>query len=154
MVILMLLGLTWTVWRYIGLIFCLVIVAWVDSRSMIIPDEAQLIIVLLAFLRLPVEGWLGVIDGLIGALAVLLPVFLLVGLMNKVFKRETMGGGDLKLLTGLGLHFGAVGVWQVLTIACWLALPIALYQRNKQREIPFAPFLTVSAIAEILNIFG
>lgn len=144
------LGLSWTSCRYLSLIICLLVIAWLDSRTLLIPDSLQLVIVLLALLRIPVEGERAIIDALLGSAGVFLPVLLLVLLMNKRLGKEMMGGGDLKLMAGLGLHFGTVGAWQILTLACWLALPVAVWQRKHQQEIPFAPFL---AAATIFSIF-
>jgi len=139
-------GLSWTGCRYWGLGVCLLMIAWIDRRSLLIPDSLQLAVALLSLLRIPVEGKSALINGLWGATAITIPVLLLVLGMNKLLKKETMGGGDLKLLTGLGLHFGAAASWQLLMKACCLALFVLLFRQEEQQEIPFAPYLAAATI--------
>lgn len=67
-----------------------------------------------------------------------------------IFQRESMGGGDVKLLAMAGSFLG----WEqtVLTFftAPILALPFALYQRwvKKEEIIPYGPFLSLAAAVQ------
>ena len=86
-------------------------------------------------------------------------MFLLKKLGDFLFKKESMGGGDIKLLFTFGLVFG----WQMsivsIFMASFIALPFAIYYTMKyknqkyveddeipENSIPFGPFLAVSAI--------
>jgi len=65
-----------------------------------------------------------------------------------VFKKDSMGGGDVKLLAMIGSFLGWQSVILVFFTAPLLALPAALYCRFKKKEetIPYGPFLALAAI--------
>ena len=71
----------------------------------------------------------------------------IVGLIGKkIFKREALGGGDIKLSfvigTILGLRLGLISI----IFSSLLALPYALasIMLSKNKEVPFGPFLVGS----------
>lgn len=69
-----------------------------------------------------------------------------------------IGGGDIKLVTVLGLYYGALGLCQILilsgTAAIFATLPLRLHYRRKPTDIPFAPFLFLGCLFyEILSLF-
>jgi prepilin signal peptidase PulO-like enzyme (type II secretory pathway) len=55
--------------------------------------------------------------------------------------REIIGGGDLKLFISMCLFVGGVGTIFSLTISSFLG--IVYYLFNKNRLIPFGPFLSI-----------
>ncbi len=63
-----------------------------------------------------------------------------------LFRKESMGGGDVKLLAMLGTFLGAYKVILVFLIAPVLALPAALMARliRKEETIPFGPYLAAA----------
>lgn len=69
-----------------------------------------------------------------------------------LFKKESMGGGDIKLLFVFGLMFG----WQMSLVSIFLAaiigLPISLLMLKKSEDhvLPFGPYLGLSAILIVL----
>lgn len=69
-----------------------------------------------------------------------------------LFKKESMGGGDIKLLFVFGLMFG----WQMALVSIFLAaiigLPISLLMLKKKEDhvLPFGPYLGLSAILIVL----
>lgn len=69
---------------------------------------------------------------------------LIVGLLgNWLFKKESMGGGDLKLMGMMGAFIGLPAIFYVFMLAPFIALPFALWYRaaKKEEQIPFGPFL-------------
>lgn len=62
---------------------------------------------------------------------------------NKLFKQESLGGGDIKLSTLFGFMLGIRLSIIALVIGSFLAFPCAVYYAltDKSREIPFGPFL-------------
>lgn len=62
------------------------------------------------------------------------------------------GGGDIKLMAGLGLFYGVIGTVSVLFIAVLTALFAGLSLRRKKKEyrLPFAPFLLLGCFAASL----
>ena len=73
-------------------------------------------------------------------------------------ERKKIGGGDIKLVTVLGLYYGVFGLFQILilsgTAAIFAALPLRLQYKSKPTAIPFAPFLFLGCLFyEILSLF-
>ena len=71
-----------------------------------------------------------------------------------MFKQESLGGGDIKLMFLVGLVIGySMSICNIF-LATFIAFPIALYLliRKKDNIIPFGPFLGMSAI--ILYVWG
>ena len=65
---------------------------------------------------------------------------------NFLFKKESLGGGDIKLLFVIGLVLEPLlGVINIF-LASLIALPISLllYRKNKEHVIPFGPFILVA----------
>jgi len=62
---------------------------------------------------------------------------------NVLFRKESMGGGDVKLLAMMGAFFGFYKAFWVFILAPFIALPFALWQRivHKEETIPYGPFL-------------
>ena len=74
-------------------------------------------------------------------------ILLLTGWLGKlVFRKDSMGGGDVKLLAMIGAFIGVTKVGLVFLIAPFPALPFALWQRfvKKEETIPFGPFLALA----------
>ena len=62
---------------------------------------------------------------------------------DKVMKRESLGGGDIKLSFFIGVTLGVQLSFVALVVGSLLAFPYAFYIifKNKVREIPYGPFL-------------
>ncbi|MDO5146485.1 MAG: prepilin peptidase [Eubacteriales bacterium] len=89
-------------------------------------------------------------EGLCGGLLIGGVVLLTALCMDWLLKKETMGGGDIKLLFMVGLY---VGVWQgllLLFLSCLLGL--ALSFGTRQNRIPFGP--AIGAAACLVLIIG
>lgn len=69
-----------------------------------------------------------------------------------IFKKESMGGGDIKLLFVFGLMFG----WQMSIVSIFLSaiigLPISLIvmRKNSEHVIPFGPYLGIASLIIVL----
>lgn len=127
--------------------FSIVIVS--DLTYMIIPDEVTLtcsiIIIIVNFFNL------GLKNGLLQLGSGLLTFFVMYAIMligNFIFKKETLGGADIKLMfiSGLVLH-PVIGLF-VIFIGSAIALPasILIYVINKEHVIPFGPFLVAAIL--------
>ncbi len=64
-----------------------------------------------------------------------------------ILKKESLGGGDIKLLAMTGAFLGWQGVLLTFFMAPFFALPFALYYRwiKKQEIMPYGPFLSIAA---------
>jgi len=150
---------TWAV--YFFFICCLVVMALVDVRHHIIPDQTSSYAIPVGLAGIGGLQWLQVAEwpvptlqeamlGLViggGFLAVLTLV------LGFVLKREALGWGDVKALAMIGCFTGALGVWQILFIASTLSAVFGLFHLlfNRRRDyLPFAPSLALTAIAHVL----
>ncbi len=67
---------------------------------------------------------------------------------DKMFKKESLGGGDIKLMFLFGLVLGIPMSVCTIFLATFIAFPIALFilLSDKENVIPFGPFLSMAAI--------
>lgn len=65
-----------------------------------------------------------------------------------IFKRESMGGGDIKLMFIFGLVLGPINAIATIFIASFIALPISiiLLKIYESHEVPFGPFLSTACL--------
>ena len=65
---------------------------------------------------------------------------------NFLFKKETLGGGDIKMMFTFGLVVHPLIGLIVIFVGSLLALPVSLFLLWKKHEklVPFGPFLLIS----------
>lgn len=70
---------------------------------------------------------------------------------NKIFKKESLGDGDIKLFGVIGLALGLINSIISLFIGSLLGLifSIIIIKKNKEGIIPFGPFLLIGALITI-----
>lgn len=134
-------------WLILGCI--LMLAAIIDANIRILPDKLLLAaaanrILFFVIRQEPLSGLPKIIGS---ALAVSVPLLLLVLLMDHIKGRETMGGGDIKLIFVLGLYLNILQNVFLLLAACILALAAAAaaqLRTERQDMIPFGPFLALA----------
>ena len=94
-----------------------------------------------------------ILDMLAGGAGTLLLLLGITRLADRLFGRETLGGGDIRLAAALGLHLGFFPAMQMLLAASLLALPEAvLRRRHGEHGFPFAPYLAAAGwVMMLLN---
>lgn len=73
-------------------------------------------------------------------------IFLIKIIGDKSFKRESLGGGDIKLLGLIGLALGFYPSLISLIISCSMTLVYYFLSKQEEKEIPFGPFLLLGAL--------
>lgn len=70
---------------------------------------------------------------------------------NQLFKKESLGDGDIKLMAVLGLSLGLLNSFVSLFISSCIALiySLIILSRNKEGIIPFGPFLIMGSMIVI-----
>lgn len=140
----------------IGLIFIsgLIIVIISDIEYMIILDQVLTISsILVIIFNLIFNGLESTaIMVLHGALSFVFMLFVKF-LGDFIFKKESLGGGDIKLMFLFGLVIGFDMSIVSIFLATFIAFPIAIYIliRRKDNMIPFGPFLSVAAIIILIS---
>jgi leader peptidase (prepilin peptidase)/N-methyltransferase len=133
------------------LMLMMAVLAIIDYQFHIIPDKIILFSFPFAFLFTGLQGWEFLTAGIFGFLIGGLGMFLIAVIGRIAYKKDAMGGGDIKLAALLGLFLG----WEALlftlftafilmTVIGWIGIAVRKMQRGN--EIPMAPFLTVAVI--------
>ena len=121
--------------------------SFADLEGYIIPDRfiaagIVLFIGSLFFAPFPLHRAL---DGALGGVTVAGGLLLLSLYMDKRMKRETLGGGDIKLLFLTGLFFGWKGNLLCLVLACVAGIVWGLAGKRRGEAIPWGPSIAVGA---------
>jgi leader peptidase (prepilin peptidase)/N-methyltransferase len=138
--------------------FVLVVISFVDSDWKIIPDFFSMGLIGVGLVVSPLNSLLGgdgtarVLSSMKGCLVGFGSAWLLAVAGRRFFRREALGGGDVKLLAGLGTFLGWPGVftsWFLASILGTLFF-VSLKVRGKMNwgaYLPFGPFLAAGAWA-------
>ncbi|MFH0948062.1 MAG: A24 family peptidase [Elusimicrobiota bacterium] len=91
------------------------------------------------------------LNSLKGALFGGVLLYLIAFLGSKIYKKEVMGGGDIKLLAAGGSFLGVQNIFLALFIACLIGGITGLFLiliKNKKKSdfIPFGPFISISLL--------
>lgn len=147
-------GFCWQLLIVLTFISMLIIIMVSDYKYMIIPDEVLLFFgIALFFEILFIDGYQTLLVSLGNGCIASLCIYFLKIVGDLVFKKESMGGGDIKLLFIFGLVLG----WQLSVFSIFLAsvigLPLSLIilYKNSNHEIPFGPFLSIGALIILLS---
>ena len=137
----------------------LIVATFIDFETQEIPDEISIggtvAGILLAFAFPSILGAAtrmhGILNSLAGAVAGGGSIFLL-GVIGKLaFKKEAMGGGDVKLMAMIGSIIGLKSVLLTFFIAPFLGAGpgVILKIRKGSETIPYGPFLSMAALISI-----
>lgn len=125
-----------------------------DLTYLIIPDGVLVFfgicfLVLEIFIKGPVNG----LKMIISATILFLIMYFIMKLGNFLFKKESLGGGDIKLFFVIGLVLEPVlGIFNIF-LGSLIALPVSLflYKKNNEHVIPFGPFLLIAFLIIIFS---
>ena len=72
---------------------------------------------------------------------------------DKMFKKESMGGGDIKLMFLFGIVIGYPLSICDIFLATFIAFPVAIYLLFSRKDslIPFGPFLSIGALLILIT---
>ena len=132
---------------------CLFCLSLVDLDTQIIPDRFIVIPIIARCLELLLSGGLrGLLSGALPGLVIAGSVLLLSLIMDKVLKKDTMGGGDIKLLFVIGLFLPLGQCLLMVMIACVVGIVMASLLMNVSPETPF-PFGPALSLAAVVTLF-
>ena len=158
--------------------FCLLVITVIDFDSQIIPDEISYFLIVLGLLVSPLNHILSdtflppalttqynigsfnimlgdpvlkrIISSVLGLIAGGGSLWLIGCIGKKIFGEEAMGGGDLKIMAGVGAFIG----WDKVLFSIFLASLLGsivggcmiLFKKIGRRDkIPFGPYLAISS---------
>ena len=142
-------------------VYCLIILSVIDLELMIIPDRFSLGLIVLGLATFALnpnfagtlldrflQSLLGAGVGFFGTLAVALLGYVM-------FKKEAMGGGDIKLLFVTGMYIGWAENLLALFFACIIGIIAGVVQQKKADTdesvyFPFGPSIALGAFLSML----
>lgn len=152
-----------TAWTFVVLValYALITLSVIDLELMIIPDRFSLGLIVwglaTAWLNPNFSGlwWQKELASLLGAAVGLFGVLAIALIGTWMFKKDAMGGGDVKLMGGVGALIGWQGVLTTIIMASFFGLIYALFLmifkgKKGGDAIPFGPFLSLGAL---INLF-
>ena len=131
----------------LGIVAMLVIISISDLTYFIIPDEVLIFFAIFFIIINLLNN--GIQSTAISIGSGILLFGFMYGIMllgNLLFKKESLGGGDIKLMFVIGLLINPLLGLVVIFIASMLALPISLIilMLKKEKLVPFGPYLLIS----------
>lgn len=143
-------GFSWETLRLMALSVALLGLSLVDLEIQEIPNGfiiygIALWAVTLPLLPEPIKAlWQGLLSGfLIGGGILLISL-----IMDKVLKKESLGGGDVKLLFMVSLYMSPLAALFNMVLACVLGL--LFVAALKREKIPFGPSISLASFVTIL----
>ena len=133
---------------------CLFLLTLTDLEAMVIPDGCHIVAVLawaaaLPLLKLSRGDILASVLSAVGYGGGLLAVSLV---MDRLLGRDSLGGGDIKLLAVTALYLGPIGTLFALILACAIGLAFFAFSRRggSDRAFPFGPCIALAAAGMLL----
>jgi len=145
-------GLSPELFVYLVLISGLIVATFIDFEFQIIPNRISLGGAILGLVVAYFLPHITLKDSFIGFLLGGGMIYLIGALGSIVFKKEAMGGGDVKFLAMIGAFIGWQQVLLVFFIAPFFGSVVGLYMKFKYKEslIPYGPFLSMATVLVIL----
>lgn len=140
-------GFSYELYIALGIVSMLITISVSDIKYLVIPDEILIFFVGYFLIIFTLQN--GVIYTFINILSGIILFSVMYGIMlfgNFLFKKETLGGGDIKLMFVIGIVLHPFLGLFVIFFGSLLALPVSLLilLKNKKNLIPFGPFLLIS----------
>jgi leader peptidase (prepilin peptidase) / N-methyltransferase len=144
---------------YAFLISVLIVIVFIDIEYQLIPDILSLpgILIGLVLFSFLSEGGFAFSfnafkDSLLGIIVGGGSIFTLGYLGTIVFRKEAMGGGDVKLMAMIGAFLG----WKLVLLTFFMAplfgsiYGIFVMIKKKEAVIPYAPYLSMAAVISLV----
>ena len=138
----------------------LLIVTISDIKYMLIPDKllvmfSVFVVILKVLIGIQNEELTSFLDVgymiifmIIDAFIIFCIMFLIKKMGDLLFKKESLGGGDIKLMTYVSLIMGYKMSIIIIFVGSFIALPFSIVNAYKKNEVmlPFGPYLGIASI--------
>jgi len=135
------------------LVTALLIGVAIDLEHRLLPDRITVPLLGFGLVASLVPGGITPIESLIGTVAGGGLMYGIAVVGDAVYKRETMGGGDIKLAAAIGAFMG----WKMLLVALLIAFVLGavggliyLATGGRDKTIPFGPFMAAGALLALV----
>jgi leader peptidase (prepilin peptidase)/N-methyltransferase len=129
----------------------LIAIFFIDLEFRIIPDLLTLPGIAIGFAAALAPGGMGIVGSAVGFLVGGGILYLIAQLGDWIFKKESMGGGDIKMAAMLGAFLGWQKVIFIFFAGACIGLIISIIimafsqKLRASRMVPFGPFLATAA---------
>jgi len=133
----------------------LIIISFIDLDVQIIPDEISLPGIIIGFALSFIVPYISYLNSILGIIAGGGIIFLIALAGLAIFKKEAMGGGDVKLSAMIGAFIG----WKYIIVSLFIGffigaiagiLLILLKIRSRDDLVPFGPFIVLGSFITLL----
>jgi leader peptidase (prepilin peptidase)/N-methyltransferase len=149
-------GLAVSFFIYSLLSSALIVIFFVDIDHQIIPDLITLPGMAVGLAVALIPGGLSIVDSLIGLIVGGGLLYLIALGGDWLFKKESMGGGDIKMAAMLGAFLGWQKVIYIFFAGAFIGLLASIVlmflssRIRSDRVVPFGPFLALAAFTAIV----
>ena len=130
--------------------FSLTIIIFISDFKYYIINDSPLFITIFAILGLKLYffNYKVMLHSLVAGL-LMFTLFLLIKFIgDRIFKKESLGGGDIKLAILLGVVLGFKLALTAFVLSAFIAFPYALFVSifKKEAIVPYGPFIIASLV--------
>ena len=153
-------NLNYMFWVYSLLVFSLIVVTFIDLEFQIIPDRISIVGIFLGIILSIIFPGLqsaftwqrAFLNSILGALAGGGIIYLTGVLGQLAFKKESMGGGDVKLMAMLGAFLGWKTAVLIFFLAPFFGAPVGIYMKFVKKEdiIPYGPYISLAGFVAMV----
>lgn len=147
-------GISYELFIALGIVSLLSIISVSDISYYIIPDEVLIFFTAYFLIILTLSnGVMATLVHILSGFIMFCIMYTIMLLGNFLFKKESLGGGDIKLMFVIGLVLSPLPSLFVIFFGSLIALPISfiILLRKKTRLIPFGPFLIIAFLCIYLT---
>lgn len=134
----------------------LIIIVVSDFEYMIISDEVLIVFGMFLIIEIAVlNGFSSLLNSIFAGVIAFFAMFGIKKFGDLLFKKESMGGGDIKLLFFFGLTMGWGNALFSIFLGSLAGFPVSLLimKIKKSNIIPFGPFLALGAAVIMITGF-
>jgi leader peptidase (prepilin peptidase)/N-methyltransferase len=134
----------------------LIVIFFIDLEHQIIPDSITLPGIVLGVGISLAPGGINIVQSLVGLVVGGGSLYLIALLGDWLFKKDSMGGGDIKMAAMLGAFLGWQKVLLIFMASAAIGLVVSITimffsaKLRKTRLVPFGPFIALAALLAIV----
>lgn len=135
---------------YLIMAVALIAISVIDIKWKVISMKALLILLFGGIAAIAIDSSLRMIDGICAMVLIYIVLWII-----HLFSKGSFGMGDVKLCAVTSLYLGIEKAFSMLAFSMLLcgvtaAILIVIKKENKNKSLPFAPFVTVGTLAMLL----
>jgi len=149
-------GVSYMLFPFCLLVFSLLVITAIDLEFQIIPDEFSFLLMIVGFFSSFINVTLGdtfmqrILNSFLGFVAGGGSLLIVAVVGKWIFKKDAMGGGDIKIMAGIGTFLGWEKVLFAIFMACFIGsivgIMLMIFKKiAKKQAIAFGPYLALSS---------